>query len=337
MIDNITYYRPIQYIGSKSRVVSTIVSECEKLYKHGEFIVDLFSGSSVVSQSLYNKGMHIIANDILSFSSDIAACMLNQGRNSESSDFVKFFIDNITLNSINSTYIKYFDDFIAEEYFYLSDKDLLRLKKLYEKLPQVGNTVRPNEQVLYIRNHWGFSAINNPPLFANYYSGTYFGIRQALEIDLLRRQIEYEWDNKKDIWEKNILLSALYNTCSIIVNSAGKHFAQPLGINDTNELKITNIRLFENRSYDVIEVFKTCVLNILASFKINNYDEKSYALNMDVCTPEFRNIISDKKVSVIYADPPYTAQQYSRFYHILEVLHSYVYPKLQMFRGSYLS
>ena len=127
----------------------------------------------------------------------------------------------------------------------------------------------------------------------------------------------------------------MYNTCSIIVHSAGKHFAQPIGIDDDNETKITNVRLFENRSYDVIEVFKSCVISILQSTASFVSEGRSFALNEDICTSEFKNAIAPKKVSVIYADPPYTAQQYSRFYHIPEVLHSYVYPKLQIFRGKH--
>lgn len=53
MTNNTTYYRPIQYLGSKTRVVDTIVSECKRLYTPGEYVVDLFSGSSIVSQILF--------------------------------------------------------------------------------------------------------------------------------------------------------------------------------------------------------------------------------------------------------------------------------------------
>ena len=206
---------------------------------------------------------------------------------------------------------------------------------MYERLSQVGNDNVTNPHVEYIRNHYGISAIDNIPLFANYYSGTYFGIKQSLDIDVLRNKIEHEWQESKDLWVYKVLLTALYNTCSIIVHSAGKHFAQPIGIDDDNETKITNVRLFENRSYDVIEVFKSCVISILQSTASFVSEGRSFALNEDICTSEFKNAIAHKKVSVIYADPPYTAQQYSRFYHIPEVLHSYVYPKLQIFRGKH--
>ena len=65
MTNKTAYYRPIQYLGSKTRVVDTIVSECKKLYTPGEYVVDLFSGSSIVSQSLYKNGMHVIRYSFL--------------------------------------------------------------------------------------------------------------------------------------------------------------------------------------------------------------------------------------------------------------------------------
>lgn len=332
MTNNATYYRPIQYLGSKTRVVDTIVSECKKLYTSGEYVVDLFSGSSIVSQSLYKSGMHVIANDVMSFSSDIATCMLNQGKRETSVSLIESFIQSLG-NLSSSDYSKSFADFVDSERLLLSDLNLGGLKLLYESLSQVGNDNVPNNHIEYIRNHYGVSAINNIPLFANYYAGTYFGIKQSLDIDVLRNRIEQEWQISNDLWVYKTLLTALYNTCSVIVHSAGKHFAQPISIDEDDKTKITNVRLFENRSYDVAEVFKSCVGSILKSTINIVSEDKSYSLNEDICTSEFKNAIAERKISVIYADPPYTAQQYSRFYHIPEVLHSYVYPKLQFFRG----
>lgn len=335
MVDFATYYRPIQYLGSKTRVVDTIVSECKRLYTPGEYILDLFSGSSIVSQSLYRNGMHVIANDVMSFSYDIAICMLNQERKKTSVSLIENLINSFGEALIGFDYEKAFINHIGNEQLLLSEQNLGELKTLYESLSQVGNNIIPTSQVEYIRNHLGASAFNNFPLCANYYAGTYFGIKQSLYIDILRNIIEKEWETTQDLWEQKLLLTALYNTCSIIVHSAGKHFAQPIGINDIDVTKITNVRLFEDRSYDVIKVFKNCVINILHSIANDTFDGKSFALNMDICSSKFRETIADRNVSVIYADPPYTAQQYSRFYHIPEVLHSYTYPKLQVFRGKH--
>jgi adenine-specific DNA methylase len=44
--------------------------------------------------------------------------------------------------------------------------------------------------------------------------------------------------------------------------------------------------------------------------------------------------LTARGVSVVYADPPYTAQQYSRFYHVLETLVGGVAEPIQSVRGS---
>lgn len=45
MAEHSKYYRPIQYLGSKIRVVDTIVKECQKLHTPENYVLDLFSGS----------------------------------------------------------------------------------------------------------------------------------------------------------------------------------------------------------------------------------------------------------------------------------------------------
>lgn len=334
MTSNTTYYRPIQYLGSKTRAISSIVSECKRLYNPNGYIVDLFSGSSIVSQAFYKNGMRVISNDVLAFCSDIATCMLNQYRGENSIQNVLKFIDSINNVELFPTDISVFKSYIGLEEKLLSSKNLLGLKELYSKLPQIGKNCNVNVNIEYIKDHIGSYAFQKSPLIANYYAGTYFGIKQSLNIDALRMLIEEEWASKGNLWEYSLLLTALYNTCSIIVNSAGKHFAQPIIIDADDISKITNRRMLENRCYDVKRVFQECVINICSAIKDYKYPSECISLNMDVCSSEFNQILLNKKISVLYADPPYTAQQYSRFYHIPEVLHFYVYPKLQIFRGS---
>ena len=65
------YFRPIQYLGAKTRTLGVIASECKRLYRDNTYVVDLFSGSSIVSQALFYNGMAVISNDALRFCSDI--------------------------------------------------------------------------------------------------------------------------------------------------------------------------------------------------------------------------------------------------------------------------
>lgn len=133
------YYRPIQYLGSKIRIVDTIVKECQKLYTPENYVLDLFSGSSIVAQSLYNNGMNVIANDAMSFSSDIAACMLNQDRKKCSISNVEAFVSGmVSLHTLPQNFME-FSSLIDKERQLLDKKDLLGLKVLYDNLSQVGS------------------------------------------------------------------------------------------------------------------------------------------------------------------------------------------------------
>ncbi len=327
-------YKPVQYLGAKTRTLETIVSECQRLYKGRSYVVDLFSGSSLVSQALFLNKMPVIANDVMRFCSDMSACLLNVAKKNDSLSILNEAINSVSACQLDCKYIEPFKEFIDNEERLIRLKDLQGLKELYSQLPIVSNlAIDPSEQVKYIRENIGKEAFKNAPLITNYYSGSYFGIKQSIRLDTIRCFIENFYIEKCDVWVYSALLTALYSTLSTIVHSAGKHFAQPIGITDFDNNKITNVRLFENRSYNVDELFigflkdimaktenRTALLPCIAS--CNNVQEKS-----------FLSVLDGKKISVIYADPPYTAQQYSRFYHIPEVVRYYKYPMLQQHRG----
>lgn len=77
-------YKPVQYLGAKTRALDTIVAECGRLYKKNSYVVDLFSGSSLVSQALFINNMSVLANDVMKFCSDMSACLLNISKTNNS-------------------------------------------------------------------------------------------------------------------------------------------------------------------------------------------------------------------------------------------------------------
>lgn len=327
------YFRPIQYLGAKTRTLGVIASECKRLYRDNTYVVDLFSGSSIVSQALFYNGMAVISNDALRFCSDISSCMLCVNKKANSNSIAIEGITAYKEYQLNQFFTEPFKHLIEEERNKLQTKDLLGLKELYDNLPQVGKPLSTTEQIQFIRNHFGSEAFNNAPFIVNYYAGTYFGIKQALQLDCIRSFIEWYYREKQDEWVYRTMLCALYSTLSMIVHSAGKHFAQPIAIKDLDLDKITNIRLFENRSYDVYELFEHYLTRIVEETKDTSIPSKNISWCLDVEQSLFGEQLATKDVSVIYADPPYTAQQYSRFYHIPEAVREYRYPVLQIHRG----
>jgi adenine-specific DNA methylase len=303
------------------------------MYRDNSYVVDLFSGSSIVSQALSNNNMAVISNDVLHFCSDIASCLLGVNKDKYSAELAIDGISALKVFELDRQFCEPFESFIEEERIRLQAKDLLGLKELYDRLPQVGKLSSMTEQIRYIREHYGDYAFNNAPFIVNYYAGTYFGIDQAIKLDCIRSFIEYFHNENQDEWVYRAMLCALYSTLSMIVHSAGKHFAQPIVIKDLDLDKITNTRLFENRGYDVYELFELYLNKILKVTKDTPIPSKNLSWCLDVETQSFRELLATKDVSVIYADPPYTAQQYSRFYHVPEAIREYRYPALQLHRG----
>ncbi len=327
-------YKPIQYLGAKTRTLDTIVSECQRLYKKDSYVVDLFSGSSLVSQALYLNNMPVIANDVMTFCSDMSACLLNVAKTTNSVSLLKDAIKGISTYEIGSNFIEPFREYMVYEDRLIKTKDLQGLKELYSKLPVISNEkVEPSAQVKFIRENIGKEAFKYAPLITNYYSGSYFGIIQSIRLDTIRCYIELYFYENRDLWVYAALLTALYSTLSAIVHSAGKHFAQPISITDCNKDKITNIRLFENRSYDVDQLFVGFLKDILSKTGKKKDFSTCISTCYDAQDKSFASLLGNKTISVIYADPPYTAQQYSRFYHIPEVIKQYKYPQLQLYRG----
>ena len=84
-------FRPIQYLGSKLRLVKEI-SEIVEANKTSNLVCDLFSGSGVVSHYLANKN-EVISLDIQYYSTVISSALLNGREISENE--ITLFIKSI--------------------------------------------------------------------------------------------------------------------------------------------------------------------------------------------------------------------------------------------------
>jgi len=111
-------------------------------------------------------------------------------------------------------------------------------------------------------------------------------------------------------------MAALLSTVSDAVNTVGKQFAQPIRPKKSNgEIKPTLGKMaHKDRHLDILSLYKKWLKRysklIPTPFQhtILNMD---YSLALDNLT---------KDTSVVYADPPYTRDHYSRYYHVLETI-----------------
>lgn len=159
---------------------------------------------------------------------------------------------------------------------------------------------------LGLRSQDGLSKL----VMTRYYGGVYFSYEQSVWLDaaiaVARRMSEPQVD---------VGLTLAMRFASNLVTSVGGHYAQPVQVlsrsgvpKDKVALKVAKRRA-EFHPGGLLSV----AINHLASVPVG--------LPVRGETADFRDAIEQHGAnSVIYADPPYTREHYSRFYHILETI-----------------
>jgi adenine-specific DNA-methyltransferase len=313
-----TPFRPVQYLGNKLRALHEIALAAHEMVGANARIADLFSGSSVVSQSLALEGHQVSAVDTQRYAKVFASATLGIGRHD--GDEVEIGAIERTANQIQQTWGEWNCHAEAERRL-LAGSDADGLKKLYESLPSCW---RSADHVLYQRIADGGDATFDAPLISEIYAGSYFGIAQALEIDALRHAIEHHsLSGTISPWHRQALLTALMSAMSSAVHSAGKHFAQHLLSGSSQNHRFLNRRLLDDRRLQITKLVSTAAraLNDLPFRASDGHDA------IDTRAEDFASKDAGA-FDLIYLDPPYTAQQYSRFYHLLETIVSYRWPAL---------
>lgn len=167
-------------------------------------------------------------------------------------------------------------------------------------------------------------------LVTTYYSNVYFGLHQAIALDSLRAAIA-RMPGGSDLQERKRIhyLSALLHAASVST-SGTSHFAQPRHLDKASEVRA----MAKRRLLDPWELFRRYSGEILELVRATNYVAGNAAhvgehhrwLRDEGMGPAFEFPF---RPDVIYLDPPYTQDHYSRFYHVLEVLAVYDYPPLE--------
>jgi adenine-specific DNA-methyltransferase len=153
--------------------------------------------------------------------------------------------------------------------------------------------------------------LGSPLTLTRHYGGVYFSYAQALRLDCLLAVVRALPASQRDTG-----LAALMGAASECVTSVGSHFAQPVRPRDKRGAPkpATLQAVARRRGRDVFAAFAR---------RLDHYGAlpgaaKAWgALNQD-----YRAFLAshDKPVAAVYADPPYTRDHYSRFYHILETI-----------------
>lgn len=151
-------------------------------------------------------------------------------------------------------------------------------------------------------------------LFTYYFSNIYFGLEQCNQIDSIR----YAIDQIDDADSKEWLLGILIISVSSVASNYAGHFAQPK-------------KLDESSLYGMIETRKRSVW-LEFSKRLFAIAEESERYSYEIVPIEgpWENAVKQIKTKeenfLVYLDAPYTREEYSRYYHVLETLALYDYP-----------
>lgn len=317
---DISPFRPIHYLGSKLRVVSKIAEIINRVDQKGGTVCDLFAGSGTVANYLAHF-RPVVSVDIQEYSRVLCSALLLQPE--------KKFFRNLDFKILDkserfqklywalSPLIGYEETCLAIS----SKNDSLPLCELIEKGSIIGfeqgfssdcsddlykklNTVNTRLSKL--------NFLNGPEaLITRYYGGLYFSYAQAVQLDVL---LEFVSSASEELHDT--LLAAVLSTTSDAVNTVGKQFAQPIRPRDSSGKPKVNIhkRISKGRDIDIFRTFNLWLERYI-SLPTPKYVNHAYRMDYSEALDSLGG-----KVSIIYADPPYTRDHYSRFYHVLETI-----------------
>ena len=305
----------LNYQGNKTSLMPFINQNIKKYISPGDTICDIFAGSGSVSSSLKDQ-YTIVANDMELYSSIISSALLNTPLKSSLNDIKKAFESSFKLNLKKKLITN--EKIVAEERALLLNNDNEGLVILYNIIPTIWNMLDDNITAKKLREK------NNYDLFLRYYSASYFGIEQSIVIDALVQSIKSFKKNESDL-----LFSCLFFSMKETVFSKDGHMAQPLNIvkNPSRHLKQRKKDVFYYFIVKLDEFIDKAENYAYTRNKIYNKDLADLLLDED--------FIKNNDIKLIYADPPYTDMQYSRYYHLLNVAARYDYPEPTISRGSF--
>lgn len=353
--------RTIWYMGAKTRITDDIGEAVDAADPRARRVLDLMSGTGIVSRTLADR-YRVHANDVQRYAQTIASAYLEPTtgfRVDLERDLGAAFRENLAplLDALRPA--------LALEQAYLEAYGLEPSAPSPEAGPQLGwelgsralDRARrqvPNDEQARAHAYRGFALRETPcvledeavrgvgpfagftPLLApaalaarraepslfpyqlatTYYPNVYLGLRQAIEVDSLRYAIDQLGGPRAES-KRRLYLAALLHAASV-ATSATSHFCQPRGLVRDSEVRAVLTR----RSLSIPSRMAAYAGEILAG------QVQAKGRNRTTAADWRALYASGIDADVVYADPPYTADNYSRFYHALEVLVAYDYPPL---------
>ncbi|MEM7218246.1 MAG: DNA adenine methylase [Pseudomonadota bacterium] len=304
-------WRPIHYLGSKLRLIYPITSILDELDPERGAVCDLFAGSGTVASSL-SQTRSVVASDIQEFARTICAALLETSPIADGSDQVL-----ANAREIHRRISRQLGPLVELETEAIRsaehDPELLCNivddgSLLSDEMGNANNSLAKAKKDVLKRIRQSDSG--DILIATRFYGGLYFAYDQALWLDAVSEAL-----NRAIPSLRTIGYGAVLSTASEIVNTVGKQFAQPIRPRTKDgEIKSHLIRqMVRDRTISVSSSFDKWFARYLSVPRVNSHL---------VVRGDYKYVLQNhcSEVSVVYADPPYTRDHYSRFYHVLETL-----------------
>ena len=329
--------RPVHYLGNKQRSLSAILPHVAATVGPGDTVADLFTGTSVVAQSMASLNLNIVALDVSPACATMARATLGIGRG-KNDDPEEIFetvakLAQRHLQELSSVFCRWLD---AEDQA-VAVADGGELLSLGGAIPQVWRH-QPDDRLGALFDRWRSATRtgdSTPALLSPVYAGTYLGVRQAVTLDAYRAAVgESMRQCFLTPWQAQAMITSLLSAASSAAFTAGKHFAQPYKLGPRTNSGFHRSRILADRSVNILAHATRFLSHLVA--RARPATECHEVIEAPVENLTVAALVS-RGVRLVYADPPYTAQQYSRFYHLLDTYATGRPRPLQTVRGEITS
>lgn len=314
-------FRPIYYLGCKTSFTSAIKTAIDEVDPSGGRLVDLFSGTGAVGAAL-GAFREVTTVDVQEYSRVLCSAVLSPPVLSQAE------IANIVARALRDETAKQalwcLQPLIEHERKCIEAAaigDFHSLVELIESPPLAVRAItefetpstRLNDASCEVDRRFHEAGLWQAAetTMSRYFGGLYFSYAQASILDAVLTVADSSVEQNR-----NTLKAAALSTASQLVNTVGKQFAQPIRPRDkSGAVKSSLAKIVQrDRSLDALALYQGWLGRYAT---LPRAIGRPQALRQDYLDAIAQNASS---FSVIYADPPYTRDHYSRFYHVLETM-----------------
>jgi adenine-specific DNA-methyltransferase len=312
------------YMGSKRAIAPFLIEAFTQVTNPETILVDLMCGSGAIAGAA-SRHWKVVASDAQAFSRQLAIVQGGGFDRVAAESALTTVIDRahrhaIALSELLKPYLEQENALFHED---ASANLRVGYSSFIRQFPILGSDHSSAgwNPTLELSLRDGFPHRFPYILFTTYFANIYFGLRQSIEIDSLRYGIDGLVGASRE-WA----LGALVASASKVSTNYGGHFAQPR-VRDWSTITISELaRIIERRSTSVFHEFAIRLMNLADESSRRAFPVETVSGPWNHALEAVAQQYSNDENVVVYFDPPYRRDEYSRYYHVLETLVNYNYP-----------